>query len=342
MSSRNTIDAICFRTASRQTRRLSPLATWGTNPTAIFNDGQRSGRVKKQNIVRCLLAVVTISLLMFVTHLSAGEIQNIRGRFEGFTQSTGNPDTIPVEQFFDISSQDHRRFDAIYCSNNLMPAVFDVRGTIAASGIMHAYGESDTEAFCVDWKWQEFPLGAAILDGYSKTIGDSDEFLHADILLRDFPFDPEKPSAVPSGRHVGTGTSTMNGTVQTWSMDLRRRDDSRTGFAGTVSRGDEAGIIIIDGRGTLDGDGNTVMIGVDTGSRLKILARYYAARNNEPARIEGTYQVFAIRGGNQGPGGPDTLEDTGTFVVTEVADEDDFIGVVIGVLPTEPVDQLVP
>lgn len=219
------------------------------------------------------------------------EAQDLIGVYAGFSQRVGRfpASLFPVFSELMIVSQDHRRFEGAFGPGiDAEPELFHLSGTVADCGNVLAVGDGQTQGIIVQWSWGEFSSGAAILQGRSRTTQSIPvEQIRSSILLREFAFDESNPPADASGTYEGQAVSALNGQVQLWTLDARRREGSRTGFVGELMRGDEAGFIICS---TLNSDGDLVLIGAGAGVQLQVLARWFNPQPDPPgtpARIEG-------------------------------------------------------
>jgi hypothetical protein len=258
-------------------------------------------------------------------------VQDLTGVYEGFSQRVGEHEPFPVFSELMIVSQDHRRFEGEFVPGIGAPAeLLHLAGTVAASGNVLAEGGSATLGIIVQWSWGEFSPGAAILQGRSRTTRSIPiEQFRSSILLRDFAFDDSNPPADVSGTYEGRAVSALDGQVQLWMLDSRRHDESRTGFVGELMRGDEAGIVIDNSRFTVNGDGELVLIGAGSGVHLQVLARFFNPQPDPPgapARIEGIYMIHSLSDpDDKSLGGPDTVEDVGTFMLVRTREEGETI-----------------
>jgi len=248
------------------------------------------------------------------------QVPDLRGVYEGFSQPVGQREPFPVFTELMVPSQDQRRLEgAFIICIGAEPELYSLRGTVAESGTVLAEGDGETQGIIVQWEFREFSPGAAVLQGRNRTTRFPATF-RSSILLRDFAFDENNPPADASGTYEGQAVSALDGQGQLWTLDARRREGSRTGFDANLQLGEEAGIID-GGRFTLNGDGDLVLIGAGAGVQLQVLAQWFNPQPGMPARIEGIYAIHSISDpDDKNLGGPDTIEDVGTFILCKSAD----------------------
>ncbi len=193
---------------------------------------------------------------------------DVRGHYQGFSQSIGDPDLRgPAE--LTINFQNAPREGDFSGSLTIGGRLFSFAGKVVPGGIFDGRGAAPAGDIKVKGKWQNLTRGGALalaIYKFTPNVGPIDQG-EVD-LLRGFisPPEPEMPPDI-AGCWSGTfesGLSLMRGTVE-WMIQQDRTEDGApgTGFMGqeTMDMG-PAGIIINDLVGTIDGQGNCVRVGL--------------------------------------------------------------------------------
>ncbi|MBI2946595.1 MAG: hypothetical protein HYY23_03050 [Verrucomicrobia bacterium] len=265
-----------------------------------------------------LLSTAVLGVLFTIAHhtvvgqTTAPAIQNVIGAWRGFYQALGGPDTIGdpdiVPGNFVIGSQFNRRFDAAL-SVGIDACIFPGEGTIAASDHAIFSGKSSEGMAIADVALQDFGGGAAIFDGSVKIHpSDGTRSEGSLIVLRNFIGNPDEIPSDVTGDWRGFAVSAETGVRREVTAHFEAERNA-IGLS-TTSFGGEVGIfpcIFPSGLGTINAQGDLVLIAQGDGERLSVTGKLDAALGPEP-HIKGAYLMKHNDG----------FEEGGTFEIVRV------------------------
>ncbi|MDQ3749337.1 MAG: hypothetical protein M3367_10060 [Acidobacteriota bacterium] len=146
-----------------------------------------------------LCLAVVLSLLPLDGSATVSAVQDMRGVWDGFIQTAGEP---PVPIRTEITGQENRRFTGIVAWGE--PHV--IEGTVSASGKVNYQGQSADSRIVGKYDLLDFGGGAAILNGsLTRSSKDGRFIVPCVLVMRSFAAEPSGTVVPnPAGRYDGT------------------------------------------------------------------------------------------------------------------------------------------
>jgi hypothetical protein len=229
------------------------------------------------------------------------------------------------DSIFDITDTYGRRF---FGSATVGEIEFDTAGTASASGVISTVGKTpDRRGTATGLHGlAKFGDGAAVLLGEQRFNGNGTSNTGAQILMRQFDFDPATDPLPPSvgGGWEGFFVSELDGGGEIASNLTAGGRGSATRFGGELSYIEQDNLHKFSGlEGSINSEGNVVMTGLGLGGPGEVLVIVLEGDHVVPPprdagpppspTITGTYSIYSLR-----PGGLPKLVDFGSFMIIAI------------------------